>query len=79
MKLLFALIVALSMSWTEGRKIEFNNKCGYDIWVSPLTNAQGAPLPGGNARIQNNGWFTYQIPDAGWYVVCLDIAFDSMV
>jgi hypothetical protein len=68
MKIFFAVIfAALSTSLTESRDIEFSNRCGYDIWISPLTNAQG-PALGGIARIGNGGRSTYQIPNGGWYV-----------
>lgn len=63
------LFAVLSINWAESRKIEFENRCGYDIWVNPLTNAQGAPLPGGIRRLSNFERYTYTIPDAGWYVV----------
>jgi len=69
MKALFVfLLVTLSMSWTNGqsRNIAFYNRCGYDIWISPLTNGQGPPIAGGIARIANNGQFTYVIQDSGW-------------
>lgn len=69
MKVLFTfLFVALSMGWTESRDIEFTNKCGYDIWINPLTNAQGAPLGEGIRKIGNGGRITYQIPNSGWCV-----------
>ena len=60
------MLVALSMSLSESRQIEFRNNCGKDIWVNPLTNAQGPGLPGGIARIGNGGSYTYQIPNGGW-------------
>jgi len=67
MKLLSLLLfVALSMCSTESRQIEFENRCGYDIWINPLTNAQGPPLVPGIVRLNNYGRYTYQIPDAGW-------------
>lgn len=67
MKLLSVfLFISLAINWSESSKIEFNNKCGYDIWVSPLTNAQGTPLREGIAKIANGGWFTYQVPSGGW-------------
>jgi hypothetical protein len=69
MKLLCGLLfVALSMSWTESRDIEFTNRCGYDIWVNPLTNGgPGQPiLQPGIVRLANYAQYTYQIPDAGW-------------
>lgn len=69
MKTLYGLLfVALSMGWTESRHIEFENRCGYDIWINPLTNALGPPLPGGISRLRNYESYTYQIPDGGWYV-----------
>lgn len=77
MKTLYVLLfVALSISWTESRHIEFENRCGYDIWVNPLTNALGPALDEGIVRLSHNARFTYQIPDKGWYVynitfVCL--------
>lgn len=67
MKLLCGLLlVALSMSLAESRTIEFTNRCGYDIWVNPLTNAEGPPLPDGIVRLANNAQHTYRIPDFGW-------------
>lgn len=60
------------MSRTESRFIEFENRCGYDIWVNPLTNAQGPPLAGGIRRLHNYERYTYQIPEGGWYVHCFD-------
>lgn len=69
MKTLYVLLfVALSMGWTESRQIEFENRCGYDIWVNPLTNSQGPQLPGGITRLRNYERFTYHIPEGGWYV-----------
>lgn len=68
MKLLGFLVMALTTIGLESRQIEFTNKCGYNIWVNPRTNAPGAPLAGGIAKIQNGGRFTYQIPNNGWYV-----------
>lgn len=69
MKILYALMsVALFTGWTESRDIEFTNKCGHDIWVSPLTNAQGPALSEGIAKIGDGGRFTYQIPNSGWWV-----------
>lgn len=68
MKMLYVfLIVVSAISWTESRHIEFENRCGYDIWVNPLTNAQGPPLAEGIVRLPNYQHFTYQIPDGGWY------------
>jgi hypothetical protein len=67
MKILCFLLTTLLVSWSECRNIEFTNRCGYDIWISPLTNAQGPPLPEGIAKLQNNQQFAYQIPEDGWY------------
>ncbi len=67
MKTLYVLLfVVLSITWTESRQIEFENRCGYDIWINPLTNAQGPPLAGGIHRLSNYERFTYQIPPTGW-------------
>jgi hypothetical protein len=67
MNLICGLLVVLSVfGMTSARNIDFTNQCGYDIWISPLTNAQGPPLPEGIAKISNGDHFTYQIPDAGW-------------
>jgi hypothetical protein len=60
------LLVALSMGWTESRQIEFTNKCGYPLWVNPLTNAEGPQLGPGIVRVENGASTTYQIPDSGW-------------
>lgn len=67
MKVFGILLIALLTGWTEaGRTIQFTNRCGYEIWVAPLTNAQGPPLPGGIPKLANNGQYTFQIPDGGW-------------
>lgn len=67
MKLFFTfLITVLSINWSEAAQIDFYNKCGYDIWVSPLANDQVTPLQEGIAQIGDGGSFTYQIPDGGW-------------
>lgn len=62
------LFVALSMSWTESRFIEFENKCGYDIWINPKNNSASDELPGGIRRLHNHERYTYNIPSGGWYV-----------
>lgn len=64
--LIVLLLVALYSSSIESRKIEFENRCGYDIWINPLTNALGPELAPGIVRLNNYGRFTYQIPDGGW-------------
>lgn len=69
MKVLYLLLV---VALAESRFIEFENRCGYDIWVNPLTNAQGPPLGGGIRRLANYERYTYQIPDGGWYVQHFD-------
>jgi len=62
-----AVCALLSVNLIEAaRQIAFTNRCGYDIWVNPLTNAQGPPLPGNIVRLGNGGSHTYQIPDSGW-------------
>jgi hypothetical protein len=61
------LLVALYSSRTESRVIEFENRCGYDIWINPLTNAQGKELAPGIVRLRNYEHFTYAIPTIeGW-------------
>jgi hypothetical protein len=37
-----------------------------EVWVSPLTNAQGPPLAGGIVKLNNQASYAYQIPDSGW-------------
>lgn len=61
--ILVALLPAIVLG---ARTIKFRNRCGADIWVSPLTNAQGPELPPGIVRLGNNAEFTYNIPDGGW-------------
>lgn len=60
------LFVALFASLTQGAQIEFSNRCGHDIWISPLTNARGPELAPGIVRIANYGNYAYQIPSTGW-------------
>jgi hypothetical protein len=59
------LLLAITTSST-GRQITFQNRCGRDIWISPLTNNQGPPLPDGIVRLANNAKHSYQIPNGGW-------------
>jgi hypothetical protein len=67
MRFVIVLLVTLTLGWSEAaRTIEFTNRCGYDLWVSPLTNDRGPALPGGIPRIGHNGRYTFQIPDGGW-------------
>ena len=66
MKLFCGLLLVALLSLAQSRQIEFTNRCGYDIWINPLTNAEGPPLAGGIARLSNHAQFTYQIPDSGW-------------
>jgi len=67
MKLLsVVLVVVLSLVGIHTRQINFTNKCGYPLWVNPLTNAQGPPLAGGIHKLTNGASFAYQIPDKGW-------------
>jgi len=54
------------VAFAYGREITFTNRCGADVWVSPLTNAQGPMLPGGIQRLGNGATYAYQIPDSGW-------------
>jgi len=61
--LLVCTITALSHA---ARTIKFINRCGRDIWVSPLTNNQGPALPGGVVRLSNGRDYSYNIPDGGW-------------
>lgn len=60
------LLVLAYLAGIQGRTIEFHNRCDHDVWVQPLTNAQGPPLGGGIQRLNIGGYYTYQIPDAGW-------------
>jgi len=50
----------------QSREIRFTNRCSQDVWVSPLTNAQGPPLPDGIQRLANGASHAYMIPDGGW-------------
>jgi len=50
----------------QARQISFTNKCSFPIWVSPLTNDNGAPLPDGIVRVNQGTAHTYQIPNGGW-------------
>ncbi|XP_021955579.1 glucan endo-1,3-beta-glucosidase [Folsomia candida] len=59
-------ILAVIVAGAHCRQITFNNRCGRDIWISPLTNGNGAPLPDGIRRLSNSGSYTYQIPNGGW-------------
>jgi hypothetical protein len=65
-RLIVLLVVTTIISTGTCRDIKFNNKCGRDIWISPLTNGNGAPLRDGIVRLTNSGSHTYQIPDNGW-------------
>lgn len=60
--------IALLVCRAEGAQIEFSNQCGFDIWINPLTNAQGPVLDPGIVRIGNSDSFAYQIPGGGWFV-----------
>lgn len=60
------LFVLLAVVGIHSRTIEFTNRCGYDLWVNPLTNAQGPPLPDGIVRLSNGASHTYRVPDYGW-------------
>jgi len=67
MKLFSGVLVAvLTVVGIQAREIAFTNRCGYDIWVNPLTNAQGPPLAGGIVRLGNGASHTYRVPDGGW-------------
>jgi hypothetical protein len=61
-----SLIPLFALSVQGARQIKFENRCGKEIWVSPLTNNQGPPLPGGVVRLGNGGSHSYNIPDGGW-------------
>jgi len=50
----------------QSRNIEFHNRCDHDVWVQPLTNAQGPPLGGGIQRLNVGGYYNYAIPNDGW-------------
>lgn len=60
------LLVVISVLEIHSRNVEFTNRCGYDIWVNPLTNAQGPPLPDGMKKLSNGASHTYRMPDSGW-------------
>jgi len=64
MKVFVVLCALLAVSM--GRQVGFTNRCGYDIWISPLTNAQGPMLPGGIQRLGNGASYDYQIANEGW-------------
>lgn len=66
-KMRAAILLCLALpAIISARTIKFSNRCGHDIWVSPLTNAQGPELSPGIVKLGNGGDFTYQIPDSGW-------------
>lgn len=60
------VVVALSTSALSRRTIQFTNRCGEEIWVSPLTNSQGDTLSPGIKRLQNGASYRYNISDDGW-------------
>jgi len=65
--LLCALVGAAVPALVSGaRQIKFTNKCNQDIWVSPLTNAQGPQLAPGIVKLGRGNQYSYQIPDGGW-------------
>lgn len=66
MKVLTSILLVALLVGIQGRNIEFTNKCSHDVWVHPLTNAQGPPLPGGIQRLGYYGVYNYPIPDGGW-------------
>jgi len=63
MKLLFLLAL---LGFGSARQIAFTNRCSHPIWISPLTNGNGTPLPEGIRRVESGAGFTYQIPNGGW-------------
>jgi hypothetical protein len=66
MKLLALSGLVLLASAISARQITFTNRCSQDVWVSPLTNAQGPVLQPGIVKLANGANFAYQIPDGGW-------------
>jgi len=48
------------------RFVQFTNKCPHDIWIEPLTNAQGPAHPDGIVRLGNQATHTYHISQEGW-------------
>jgi hypothetical protein len=58
--------LALPAILAQQRTIKFQNRCDQDIWISPLTNAQGPELAPGVARLNRGAQITYNIPNAGW-------------
>jgi len=45
----FLCLVAL-LGAASARQVNIINRCGFNVWVSPLTNAQGPPLEGGKSH-----------------------------
>lgn len=62
----FTLVCTVATLTNAARTIKFVNRCGRDIWVSPLTNNQGPALAGGVVRLGNGRDYSYNIPDGGW-------------
>lgn len=60
----FTLCLFLS-SAVALRHITFKNRCAETIWISPLTNDNGAPF-GNIRRLNRNGRVSYNIPRSGW-------------
>lgn len=60
------LLLLCFVAFAHSRQISFTNRCSQDVWVSPLTNAQGPPHPDGIRRLANGATHVYQISDAGW-------------
>lgn len=63
---LLFLAVILPSVVLSSRTIRFSNRCNEDIWISPLTNAQGPTLSPGIKHIRQGSHFSYNIPNNGW-------------
>jgi len=65
MKLLLLSLLAAAVG-VSARQISFTNRCPQEVWVSPLTNAQGPMLPPGIVKLTNGQTYAYEIPNSGW-------------
>lgn len=60
--LFVGLLVSSSLA---DRRITFKNRCPQTVWISPLTNAQGAPI-GPIQQLGQQQEYAYIVPDGGW-------------
>lgn len=61
---LFCVWLFVSSSSAD-RRITFKNRCSQAVWISPLTNAQGAPI-GNIQKLNQQQEYSYIVPDSGW-------------